>query len=77
MSFYAFEGDPSCSSTAYVHPSAVVIGDVIIGERFVGPNASLRGDYGRLIIEKVRIFRTVALCMAIVMLKRLSMSADT
>ncbi|WP_272690960.1 carnitine operon protein CaiE [Providencia sp. PROV116] len=54
MSFYAFEGViPVVHPTAYVHPSAVVIGDVIIGEGvFVGPNASLRGDYGRLIIEK-------------------------
>ncbi|WP_272668542.1 carnitine operon protein CaiE [Providencia sp. PROV145] len=54
MSFYAFEGViPVVHPTAYVHPSVVVIGDVIIGEGvFVGPNASLRGDYGRLIIEK-------------------------
>lgn len=54
MSFYAFEGViPVVHPTAYVHPSAVVIGDVIIDEGvFVGPNASLRGDYGRLIIEK-------------------------
>lgn len=54
MSFYAFEGGiPVVHPTAYVHPSATVIGDVIIGEGvFVGPNASLRGDYGRLIIEK-------------------------
>lgn len=54
MSFYAFEGViPVVHPTAYVHPSAVVIGDVIIGEGvFIGPNASLRGDYGRLIIEK-------------------------
>ncbi|MBV2188147.1 carnitine operon protein CaiE [Providencia rettgeri] len=54
MTFYAFEGvTPVVHPTAYVHPSAVVIGDVIIGEGvFIGPNASLRGDYGRLIIEK-------------------------
>lgn len=54
MSFYVFEGViPVVHPTAYVHPSAVVIGDVIIGEGvFIGPHASLRGDYGRLIIEK-------------------------
>ncbi|EPL6455411.1 MULTISPECIES: carnitine operon protein CaiE [Providencia] len=54
MSFYSFEGvRPVVHPTAYVHPSAVVIGDVIIKEGvFVGPNASLRGDYGRLVIEK-------------------------
>lgn len=38
--------------TAFVHPSAVIIGDVIIGEQvYIGPHASLRGDYGRLIVE--------------------------
>lgn len=54
MSFYVFEGViPVVHPTAYVHPSAVVIGDVVIGEGvFIGPHASLRGDYGRLIIEK-------------------------
>ncbi len=54
MAFYAFEGViPVVHPTAYVHPSAIIIGDVIIGEGvFIGPNASLRGDYGRLIIEK-------------------------
>lgn len=53
MSFYAFEEViPVVHPTAYIHPSAVIIGDVIIGEGvFVGPHASLRGDYGRLIIE--------------------------
>jgi phenylacetic acid degradation protein len=39
--------------TAYVHPSAVLIGDVIVGPRcYVGPLASLRGDFGRLILEE-------------------------
>jgi phenylacetic acid degradation protein len=38
--------------TAYVHPTAVLIGDVIVGPRcYVGPLASLRGDFGRLILE--------------------------
>ncbi|MRS13340.1 carnitine operon protein CaiE [Enterobacteriaceae bacterium RIT691] len=53
MSFYAFEGlIPVVHPTAYVHPSAVIIGDVIIGAQvYIGPHASLRGDYGRLIVE--------------------------
>jgi phenylacetic acid degradation protein len=39
--------------TAYVHPTAVLIGDVIVGPRcYVGPLASLRGDFGRLILEE-------------------------
>ena len=38
--------------TVYVHPSAVLIGNVIIGPGcYVGPCASLRGDFGRLIME--------------------------
>lgn len=39
--------------TAFVHPSAVLIGDVIVGPGcYVGPCASLRGDFGRLILEE-------------------------
>ncbi|UYW72653.1 carnitine operon protein CaiE [Pseudocitrobacter faecalis] len=53
MSIYTFEGlIPVVHPQAYVHPSAVLIGDVIIGAGvYVGPHASLRGDYGRLILE--------------------------
>lgn len=37
---------------AYVHPSAVLIGDVIVGAgAFIGPTACLRGDFGRLVVE--------------------------
>ena len=50
MSCYSIEGViPVVHPSAYVHPSAVLIGDVIIGARcYVGPNASLRGDFGRI-----------------------------
>lgn len=53
MSYYAFEGlIPVVHPEAYVHPSAVLIGDVIVGAGvYVGPLASLRGDYGRLILQ--------------------------
>lgn len=53
MSYYAFEGlIPVVHPDAYVHPSAVLIGDVIVGAGvYIGPHASLRGDYGRLILE--------------------------
>lgn len=49
---YAFEGMiPVVDPSAFVHPSAVLIGDVIIGANvFIGPCASLRGDFGRLIV---------------------------
>jgi len=44
---------PVVHPTAYVHPSAVLIGDVIVGPRcYIGPCASLRGDFGRLILEE-------------------------
>ncbi len=40
---------PDIADTAYVHPLACVIGDVKIGERvFVAPQASIRGDNGRI-----------------------------
>jgi phenylacetic acid degradation protein len=44
---------PVVHPTAYVHPTAVLIGDVIVGPRcYVGPLASLRGDFGRLVLEE-------------------------
>ena len=50
---YAIDGIvPVVDPTAYVHPSAVLIGDVIVGPNcYVGPCASLRGDFGRLVLE--------------------------
>ena len=49
---YAIDGIvPVVDPTAFVHPTAVLIGDVIVGPRcYVGPLASLRGDFGRLIL---------------------------
>jgi phenylacetic acid degradation protein len=44
---------PVVHPSAYVHPTAVLIGDVIVGPRcYVGPLASLRGDFGRLVLEE-------------------------
>lgn len=44
---------PVIDETAFVHPTAVIIGDVIIGPGvYVGPLASLRGDYGRIIMKE-------------------------
>lgn len=47
---YSFEGIvPVIAPGSYVHPSAVLIGDVIIGRRcYVGANAVMRGDFGRI-----------------------------
>ena len=49
---YSFDGiTPVVHPTAFVHPSAVLIGDVIVGQGvFIGPCASLRGDFGRLVV---------------------------
>jgi len=52
MPIYAL-GDrmPSIDPTAFIHPDAVVIGDVQIGpESSVWPTAVLRADHGRIII---------------------------
>ena len=40
---------PVIDPSAFVHPTAVLIGDVIVGAGcYIGPLASLRGDFGRL-----------------------------
>lgn len=54
MPCYEFDGlRPVVHPTAFVHPTAVLIGDVIVGPRcYVAPLASLRGDFGRLILEE-------------------------
>ncbi len=42
---------PSIDPTAYVHPDAVVIGDVTLGpESSIWPSAVLRGDYGPITV---------------------------
>ncbi|CAM3749212.1 phenylacetic acid degradation protein PaaY [Polaromonas hydrogenivorans] len=53
MPCYSIEGVvPVIDPSAYVHPTAVLIGDVIIGENcYVGPNACLRGDFGRIVLK--------------------------
>lgn len=44
---------PVVDPTAFVHPSATLIGDVIVGPGcYVAPGASLRGDFGRIILER-------------------------
>ena len=50
---FAIDGvTPVVAPSSFVHPSAVLIGDVIIGENcYVGPTACLRGDFGRIILE--------------------------
>ncbi len=51
--FYEFEGfRPIVHETAFVHPQAVVTGNVVIGRHvYVAPCAVIRGDWGGIIIE--------------------------
>lgn len=53
MPCYEFMGvRPVVDPTAFVHPTASLIGDVIVGPGcLVGPGASLRGDIGQLILK--------------------------
>ncbi len=50
---YAIDGViPVVHPEAFVHPTAVLIGDVIVGPRcYIGPFASLRGDFGSIRVE--------------------------
>ncbi len=51
--FYSYKGvKPVVDESAYVHPQAVVTGQVIIGKNvYIGPGAAIRGDFGSIIIE--------------------------
>ncbi|AKQ45607.1 carbonic anhydrase [Rufibacter radiotolerans] len=50
---YEFNGYiPVVHESSFVHPQAVVTGNVIIGKNvYVGPGAAIRGDWGEIIIE--------------------------
>ena len=52
MATYEIDGVvPVISPSAFVHPQASLIGDVIVEDGcYVGPFASLRGDFGRITI---------------------------
>lgn len=50
---YEFNGfKPVIHETAFIHPQAVVTGNVFIGAHvYVGPGAAIRGDWGKIVIE--------------------------
>lgn len=54
MPSYSIEGViPVVDPSAYVHPTAVLIGDVIVGPNcYIGPAACLRGDFGRIVLRR-------------------------
>lgn len=51
--FYEFKGfRPVVHPSSYVHPQAVVTGNVTIGKDcYIGPGAALRGDWGEIVVE--------------------------
>lgn len=50
VSFKGFT--PVVHPSSYVHPQAVVTGNVVIGKDvYIGPGAALRGDWGGIVIE--------------------------
>ena len=51
--FYEFKGfKPVVHPSTFVHPQAVVTGNVIIGrDVYIGPGAAIRGDWGGVVIE--------------------------
>jgi len=51
---YSFkEFIPVIDPSSFIHPLAVVTGNVIIGKNcYIGPGAALRGDWGKIIIEE-------------------------
>ncbi len=50
---YSFKGNkPVVHKSSFIHPQAVVTGNVIIGRKcYIGPGAALRGDWGQIILE--------------------------
>ena len=53
MAIFEFNGfKPVIKASSFIHPNAIVTGNVIIGENvYVGPGAAIRGDWGKIIIE--------------------------
>ena len=53
MPIYELDGKrPIISQSAYIHPTAVIIGDASIGENcWIGPNATIRADFHTITIE--------------------------
>jgi phenylacetic acid degradation protein len=50
---YEFNGiKPVVHESAFVHPQAVVTGNVVIGRNvYIGPGAAIRGDWGKIVIS--------------------------
>ena len=43
---------PAVHESSFIHPQSAITGNVIIGKNvYIGPFASLRGDFGKIVIE--------------------------
>ncbi len=64
MQIYEINGlVPVINKQAFVHETAVIIGDVFIEEGvYIGPNASIRGDFGRVVIKKNANIQDCCVC---------------
>jgi carbonic anhydrase/acetyltransferase-like protein (isoleucine patch superfamily) len=53
MPIYEYDGkQPTISASSFIHPCAVIIGDVTIGDRcFIAPGVVIRADNGPIIIH--------------------------
>ncbi|PRY86063.1 phenylacetic acid degradation protein [Donghicola tyrosinivorans] len=63
---FAWDGVvPVVDPSAYIHPTAVLIGDVIVGAGcYVGPAAVLRGDFGRITMQAGSNMQETCVCHA-------------
>ena len=52
MPIFEYQGvAPRVHPSAFVHPTASIVGDVEIGARcYIGPSASIRGDFGKIAV---------------------------
>ncbi len=53
MNCYEIDGvKPVIDPSSFIHPTASIIGHVVIGKNcYIGPHASLRGDFGKIVLE--------------------------
>ncbi len=66
MSVWSWDGVvPVVDPTAFIHPDAVLIGDVIVGAGcYVGAGAVLRGDFGRITLREGSNFQETCVAHA-------------
>ncbi len=78
MSIETYEAwTPKVHPTAYVHPSAVLIGEVeLLEESSVWPTCALRGDNGRILIGARSNVQDGTICHATLGKSRTTLGAD-